>query len=178
MLPYNGVASNKDLMKIEHWTRSRLRRLAWSVASVPCIMVSQHRSRNTKIWKWKGIESYQDARLITVQLFNMQSFLLQHLLPKISEINLVLVQGTTSYLLGEGHYWQTRVLLSLKSCEYSDVCSGASRHQPDILLKLLNWKGRNLWNLWNLSFPAHCFQKSEYFIMQLLNQQQRWLFDI
>ena len=41
-------------------------------------------------------------------------------------------------LLGEGHYWQTRVLLSLKSCEYSDVCSGASRHQPDILLKLLN----------------------------------------
>ena len=44
------------------------------------------------------------------------------------------------YLLGEGHYWQTRVLLSLKSCEYSDVCSGASRHQPDILLKLLNLK--------------------------------------
>ena len=41
-------------------------------------------------------------------------------------------------LLGEGHYWQTQVLLSLKSCEYSDVCSGASRHQPDILLKLLN----------------------------------------
>ena len=41
-------------------------------------------------------------------------------------------------LQDEGHYWQTRVLLSLKSCEYSDVCSGASRHQPDILLKLLN----------------------------------------
>ena len=44
----------------------------------------------------------------------------------------------TVNLQDEGHYWQTRVLLSLKSCEYSDVCSGASRHQPDILLKLLN----------------------------------------
>ena len=44
------------------------------------------------------------------------------------------------HLQDEGHYCQTRVLLSLKSCEYSDVCSGASRHQPDILLKLLNWK--------------------------------------
>ena len=49
-----------------------------------------------------------------------------------------ILQGNVYDLLDEGHYWQTRVLLSLKSCEYSDVCSGASRHQPDILLKLLN----------------------------------------
>ena len=48
------------------------------------------------------------------------------------------ISGGILYLQDEGHYWQTRVLLSLKSCEYSDVCSGASRHQPDILLKLLN----------------------------------------
>ena len=41
-------------------------------------------------------------------------------------------------LQDEGHYWQTRVLLSLNSCEYSDVCGGTSRQQPDILLKLLN----------------------------------------
>ena len=60
----------KTLTKIEHWTRSWLRRLAqlaWSVASVPCIMVSQRRSGNTKMRKWKGIESYQDARLINGQ---------------------------------------------------------------------------------------------------------------
>jgi hypothetical protein len=42
-----------------------------------------------------------------------------------------------------GHYWQTRVLSSLKSREYSDVCGGASRHQPDILLKLLKERGEN-----------------------------------
>ena len=29
-------------------------------------MVSQRQSGNTKMRKWKGIESYQDARLITV----------------------------------------------------------------------------------------------------------------
>ena len=55
-------------MKIEHWTRSwshRLAQLTWSVASVPRIIVSQCRSGNTKIRKWKGIESYQDARLIS-----------------------------------------------------------------------------------------------------------------
>ena len=40
------------------------------------------------------------------------------------------------------------------------------------------WIERKGWKMWKLSFPAHCFQKSEYSIKQLLNQQQRWLFDI
>ena len=55
-------------MKIEHWACSRLCglvQLAWSIALVPCIMVSQRQSGNTKMRKWKGIKSYQDARLIT-----------------------------------------------------------------------------------------------------------------
>ena len=60
--------SNKDLMKIQHWARLRSRGLVWSIASVPCIMVSQRWSGNTKMRKWKGIESYQDARLITGEM--------------------------------------------------------------------------------------------------------------
>ena len=53
---------------------------------------------------------------------------------------MTLCLNSDRHLLGEVHYWRTWVLLSLKSCEYSDVCSGTSRHQLDILLKLLNWK--------------------------------------
>ena len=60
--------SNKDLTNIEHCACPRscgLMQLAWSVTSVLCIMVSQRQSGNTKMQKWKGIESYYDTRLIT-----------------------------------------------------------------------------------------------------------------
>ena len=69
---------------------------------------------------------------------NVNYNMLQGGSPRFWELSKCGVFAIITYLLGEGHYWQTQVLLSLKSCEYSDVCSGASRHQPDILLKLLN----------------------------------------
>ena len=65
-------------MKIEHWARA----IAWSVASVLCIIVNQHQSGNTKNAKWKGIGSYHDTRLITVEA---NPFNLLHL-PAISSI--------------------------------------------------------------------------------------------
>ena len=61
----------KTLTKIKHWARLQscgLAQLAWSITSVPCIMVSQRRSGNTKMQKWKGIGSYHDTRLISVPL--------------------------------------------------------------------------------------------------------------
>ena len=45
--------SNKDLTKIKHQARG-LTQLAWSVALVPCIIVSQRQSRNTKNAKMEG----------------------------------------------------------------------------------------------------------------------------
>ena len=55
MLPNKGIVSNKDLTKIEHRSRSRgLTQLAWGIVLVPCIIVSQRQSGNTKNAKMEG----------------------------------------------------------------------------------------------------------------------------
>ena len=63
--------SNKDLTKIEHWAHARscgLAQLMWSIASVPCIIVSQRQSRNTKNAKMEGYWVIPRYQLISVIL--------------------------------------------------------------------------------------------------------------
>ena len=68
--------SNKDLTKIEHWARTQshgLMQLVWSFMSVPCIIVSQRQSRNTKNAKMEGywvIPWYQAHHQYLDETFN------------------------------------------------------------------------------------------------------------
>ena len=111
MLPNKGAASNKDLMKIEHWACAQLHRLmqlAWSVASVPCIIVSQHQSRNTKNAKMEGywvIPQYQAhqctsvivVRLLSYNIFTNSSFVFPFSLKCFSNH----LSATTTWLFSE-----------------------------------------------------------------------------